>query len=564
MVEITGNQTYRESIRTEKDIKQESQSEIIAPKTLRKIKARAISEQAPMWTAITLVLITVTFLVLLPDRQPIVGAFYIPGYPLFGNTWQVLQNPSQVFSNWVKHYGYSSFVVYLGYTPVLIVNSFADVHELWLLHSIALGSRPTLHTFHNVVSAVQGLTVGSTPAGDSYKRKKKCLSQQLSAIKVSGPDITETIDLCSRECLNSLLSSALQERLLLVDFQYYVLSAAIRFTYGLDIDCHGADEEFANNIITTENQIIRMRSLIGNFQDYLPICQFYPIRRVFESRAMHWGSKRDAYMRKLYSCFLDNLNKGKELTSHSMLASILREKFSAMSLSETEIQSICLTMVSAGLDNSALTLDHLMGQLSQPGYGYNMQNRLYNLLIDASNGSVTAAWRNASISADCTYATALLQEALRFFSVLPLGLPRKTLKSVSFGGMLIPANTTVIMNNYAANHDPSVFDEPFVFKPTRWLDDQGNLIKSKFHFSFGAGSRKCAGNHLAMKEMYTLLCRIILLFHIRELSDSFYHMDLDPFAGNLCPNATSFEPREFRVSLQPRYDLEYSKNLLSK
>lgn len=517
-----------------------------------------------MWLAFYLILLTVILLALLPAQRPIVGALYIPGYPLLGNTLQVLHNPSKVFSKWVDRYGQSSFVIHLGYTPVLVINSFAEVHDLWVLHSTALGSRPTLHTFHNIVSAVQGLTVGSTPAGDSYKRKKKCLSQQLSATKVGGRDITEAIDSCSRKCLRYLYASALQERLALVHAQYYVLSAAIRLTYGLTLDCHGTDAEFANNIITTENHIIRMRSLIANYQDYVPILQIQPIRWVFESRATHWSNKRDAYMRELYSNFLDDLHKGRKLASHSMLASIVREKFSSMSLSEAELQSICLTMVSAGLDNSALTFDHLMGQLSQPQYGYDMQERLYNDLLAATNNDIGKAWENAARSTDCAYAMALLQESLRNFSVLPLGLPRKTLKKVQYRGMSIPENTIVIMNNYAANHDASVFEEPFQFKPTRWLDDQGEIIRSASHFSFGAGSRKCSGNNLAMKEMYTLLCRMVLLFQIREPKDSSYLMDLDPFAGNECPTGTSFEPREFRVKLQPRQDEEFSQFLFSE
>lgn len=517
-----------------------------------------------MWLSLFLLLVTLGVLALFPTHRPIVGAYYIPGYPLIGNTWQVLHNPSKVFSAWAKRCGQSSFVIHLGYTPVLVVNSFADVHDLWLLHSIALGSRPTLHTFHNVISAVQGLTVGTTPAGDSYKRKKKCLSQKLSATNVAGPDITETIDICSKEFLGNLLTFPRPDRLLLMHAQYYVLSAALRLTYGVVLDCHGSDTDFANNIISTESQIIRMRSLVANYQDYIPILQRFPFRWFFEARATYWSSRRDAYMRDLYSHFLSDLHQGLQLASRCMLAHILREKFSPMSLSETELQSICLTMVSAGLDNTALTFDHLMGQLSQPQYGYSMQEQLYGSLLAISNNNTLSAWKNAAISTDCAYATALLLESLRYFSVLPLGLPRKTLKDVHFKGMYIPQNTVVVMNNYAANHDSNVFDNPSVFNPSRWLNREGELIPSASHFSFGAGSRKCSGNHLATKEMYTLLCRMVLLFHIREPEESSYLMELDPFAGNQCPTATSFEPREFRVSLKPRHDLEYSQFLLSK
>lgn len=510
----------------------------------------------------TVLLIALMLATVRPVSQPVVGVFCIPGWPYFGNTWQVLNNPSKVFSEWSEKYRQSCFVIHLGNTPVVVVNSFSGVHDLWLLNSLALGSRPTLHTFHNVVSAVQGLTVGSTPAGESYKRKKKCLSLHLSAKTIAGAEITETIDYCSRKCLQNLANSPGKDLLLLRHAQYYVLSAAIRLTYGINLDCHAADKDFACNIIETENHIIRMRSLIANYQDYISLCQVPPIRWFFESRAKYWSNKRDAYMRELYSKFLDNMHQGTRLASQCMLAHILREKFSAMSLSEVELQSICLTMVSAGLDNSALTFDHLIGQLSQPSYGYTMQEKLYDELLTTSKNSISRAWSDTLVSTDCAYAMALILESLRHFSVLPLGLPRKTLKGVHYSGMYIPQGTIVIMNNYAANHDSGVFKNPYQFNPCRWLDEHGALNDSASHFSFGAGSRKCSGNHLATKELYILLCRMALLFRIKETKHSCYKMELDPFEGNLWPSATSFEPKEFRVSLEQRHDTGITQTLL--
>lgn len=533
-----------------------------------------------MWLALLLSLVALLFF--LSPPRPIVGAFYVPGYPLVGNACQVLHNPSRVFLLWAQTCGHALFVIHLGRTPVLVVNSHADVHDLWLLHSLALGSRPTLHTFHNVVSAVHGLTVGSTPAGASYRRKKKTLSLELSALKVQSkallgnaqreallstnassvqkllsldsghesgfPPILSHIDVCSSECIAQLLSQPAETSLLL-ETQYYVLSAAIRLTYGIVLDCHGRDASLANTIMATENKIIRMRSLVANYQDYIPGLQSFPLRCMFDASAAKWRQQRDSYMHSLYQSFLVQLHGGLFLANHSMLAHILRAKASPMTLSESELQSICLTMVSAGLDNSALTFDHLMGHFSHD-YGQDMQERLWKELMLQSNGSLTAAW-DAATYGTCSYAMALLHEALRFFSVLPLGLPRQTTKPARFRGLYIPANTIVVMNNYAANHDPAAFESPFEFFPDRWLDPNGNLITPN-HFSFGAGSRKCAGSHLALKELHTLLCRVVLLFRIKPPHDNRFKMCLDPFEGNLCPTGTSFEPKEFRIRLEPR------------
>ncbi|RKP30201.1 cytochrome P450, partial [Metschnikowia bicuspidata] len=151
------------------------------------------------------------------------------------------------------------------------------------------------------------------------------------------------------------------------------------------------------------------------------------------------------------------------------------------------------------------------------------------------------------------YAMAVIEEALRFFTVMPLSLPRVTVKDISYRNMFIPAGTTVVMNAYAANHDASVYPQPHEFRPERWLDDAGKIDKHvPGHFLFGAGSRHCSGNNLAIKEIYTMVCRTVLLFQVRGPADPACAMVLDPVEGNMCPSATAFEPRPFYVRLQPR------------
>lgn len=493
------------------------------------------------------------------------GAFVVPGYPLVGNALQVLDNPSRAFMEWARRYNKTSFVIYLGSTPALVANCYADVHELLNHHLIAMCSRPSLYTFHKVVSAVQGLTVGSTPFGASFQRKKKCISLHLLSRAVGSDQVSAVLDLSSQYILRHVLSECLdRHRLLgrasdddvslLRHAQCYVLRCALALTYGYCIDTHGAERSFADEIITTENSIIRLRSLISNYQDYLPFMNFGPVRYFSDSNAEHWRTRRDQYMQNLYETFRTRLQNANPEVGQCMLAHVLSEKPSANTVSAAELQSICLTMVSAGLDNLALTFDHLMGQLAVPSYGYAIQEKLFQSLLALNDGNVIAAWKNVIHAMDCDYALALIHEALRFFTVLPLSLPRLTTKPFNFKGMAVPADTIVIINAYAANHDPEYFTEPFSFMPDRWLDTNGKLVESSHlaHFSFGSGSRKCSGNHLSMRELYILVCRMVLLFRVKRPTNANFTMEQDPFVGNSCPTATSFEPKEFKVWLQPR------------
>ncbi|QBM86631.1 phenylacetate 2-hydroxylase [Metschnikowia aff. pulcherrima] len=496
-------------------------------------------------------------------RQRIIGAFVIPGYPFVGNAFQVLKNPSKVFIEWSEKYSRSTYVVYLGQTPVVIVNSRRDIECLWSFHSTSLNSRPTLHTFHKIVSSSQGPTVGTTPAGPSFRKKRKTLSLFLSSKSLTSTYHLYVMDDCSRYTIKSMLlqvadlssrSLPILDVSLIRHFQCFVLRCAILLTYGVNLDTHGNDKQLADRIIETENHIINFRSFISNYQDYLPIFRVYPFSKFVSNDAQYWRLERDKYIERLQDLFEEQSQADSLPSSESLLAQIRIERSIARRLTSQEARSLCLTMLSAGLDNLGFTLNFAVGQLSCSKNGYKLQDKLYNELLTKSKGDIMRAWLAAASQVDCDFALAIIHEALRNFSVLPLGLPRLTTKPIQFGQIHIPTGTVLLMNVFAANHDSRVCQNPESFQPQRWLDNTGKFHAAKAlnHFSFGLGSRKCAGDQLSVKEMYTLLCRLVLVFHIRLPQNLKWLMEPDPFLSNSKPAATSFEPREFRVWLKVR------------
>lgn len=505
-----------------------------------------------------LVLLLILYSLIRP-RVPVTGPISIPGHPIIGNALQLYHNPALALSKWARSTGLAVLLVHLGRIPVVVVSGFHSLVDLFANHSVAVSSRPLLYTFHKVVSAVTGTTVGTTPAGSSFRRMKKCISLHLSNGALHDPLVILALDHHSRLALKHLLTTRLQmgfacrtplnDVSMLLPCQHFVLGVAVEITYGLTLDCESSDLQLANSIIATENNIIRTRALFANYQDYLPLLSRWPFSWIFFSKPGYWRDNRDSYMRSFFSTFERRLQNNDPAASHSMLGRILSNP--TISISASEIQSICLTMVSAGLDNSALTYNHLIGHFSHP-HGYILQEQLHSSLMALYDGDIITVWREVVVSLDCDYALALIAESLRFFTVLPLGLPRLTTKRIVFNGVTIPENTIVVMNAYEANHDQAQFQNPFEFDPERWLDEKRKINQEMFHLTFGIGSRKCSGDKLAIRELYTMICRTVLLFEIRRPTNGKYHMELDPFKSNLCPTATSFEPTEFRVRLRPR------------
>lgn len=489
------------------------------------------------------------------------GVFQIPAFPILGHSLLVVHNPSLKLTQWAKSYNQNIFLIRLGNTPVVAVASYSLIRKYWLQHSNALSSRPVLYTFHRLVSQTQGYTVGLTPFGPSFLAMKKAILSSLHAHRlelefsvqvvhdVSSHILQYLSEFAQNTCIDSRRRLAAADIDLLRHLQCYSLGCALKLTYGRNLDPYGADHALCNTIIDTENAIVRTRSLLLNYQDYLPLPLVWPWRLLAKRKSARYREIRDGYMSKFLVDFQTSMRENNLDVASCLMANLHQHSL----LSQAEMASICLTMVSAGLDNTAFTLNYLFGVLSNGPSGYSMQRKLHQLLMDSAGQNIEVAWAMTVHGMPCDYAVALIREALRCFTVLPLGLPRATSKSVVHENVCIPKHTVMIMNAYEANHDGSVFSDPNSFLPERWLDKNGNLNKSAPpHLTFGLGARKCSGDILAMKEMYVFLCRLVLKFEIRRPTNTAQAMVADPFVSNSCPSGTSFEPRPFSIWLRPR------------
>ncbi|MDG5751762.1 cytochrome P450 [Qipengyuania sp. XHP0211] len=108
----------------------------------------------------------------------------------------------------------------------------------------------------------------------------------------------------------------------------------------------------------------------------------------------------------------------------------------------------------------------------------------------------------ARVKADRSLLGGIVEEAIRWTTPVQHFM-RTAAEDTEVGGQAIAKGDWLMMNYVAANHDPSVFDDPRKFDAAR---------SPNRHLAFGAGAHQCLGLHLARLEMRilfeTLLDRI--------------------------------------------------------
>lgn len=177
------------------------------------------------------------------DQPKIKGLPEIPGVPLFGNLLQLGSDHARVTGAWAKKYNWPVFQTRLGNRRIIFANTFDSVKHLWITNQSALISRPTLYTFHSVVSSSQGFTIGTSPWDESCKKRRKVAATALNRPAVQS--YMPIIDLESNVAIKDMYRDSKDGEIDIDPRKYFhrfALNTSLTLNYGIRID-GGIDEK---------------------------------------------------------------------------------------------------------------------------------------------------------------------------------------------------------------------------------------------------------------------------------------------------------------------------------
>ncbi|XP_077977534.1 steroid 17-alpha-hydroxylase/17,20 lyase-like [Glandiceps talaboti] len=146
------------------------------------------------------------------------------------------------------------------------------------------------------------------------------------------------------------------------------------------------------------------------------------------------------------------------------------------------------------------------------------------------------------------YLKAAMYESLRLHSIAPLSVLHRTLCTTSVIGCQIPDDTLIIPNHWAIDHDPDTFEDPYVFRPGRFIDgNTGRCVSfNEMNFTpFGMGRRVCLGEMLAKIEYFLIAANLL---HQFEVTESVVH-GKPSIEGVL---GLTYNPKPFKMTVERR------------
>lgn len=229
------------------------------------------------------------------------------------------------------------------------------------------------------------------------------------------------------------------------------------------------------------------------------------------------------------------------------LLSATRADGGGTAITDEEVHGQVLTLIFAGAESTALCLSSAFELLAR----HPEEERRLHSEVDAvlASGQPPGPEELPRL----VHTRCVLTETLRH---RPPGwlFTRVTTQETELAGHRLPPGATVMFSPYLLHHHPALFPDPDRFLPDRWLPGQAGPVPPGAMIPFGAGSRKCIGETLALAEATVAVSFIARHWRLRHLPG---HTERLRPAASLGPRGLVMvsEPRGRRpVATPPRTD----------
>ncbi|XP_042483821.1 cytochrome P450 81Q32-like [Macadamia integrifolia] len=241
----------------------------------------------------------------------------------------------------------------------------------------------------------------------------------------------------------------------------------------------------------------------SNIEDFFPLLKWVGFNGL-EKKMVRLQRKRDQFMQEL-------------IEEHRMVRSQSKDEKSLidvlLSLQEGDpkyytdeiIIGIIQVLLTAGTNTTVVTMEWAMSLL--------LNNPEVLKKAQAEIDTIVGQDRllNESDVAHLPYLHCIINETLRLYPAGPLLVPHESSEECTVGGFTIPRGTMLLVNQWAIQKDPKLWEEPTKFIPER-MESTGGVREGYKFMPFGSGRRSCPGEGLAMRVVGLTLGSLIQCF----------------------------------------------------
>ncbi|KAH9794621.1 cytochrome P450 71A18 [Citrus sinensis] len=418
-----------------------------------------------------------------------------PRLPIIGNLHQIVQNvPHRSLKALSDRYG-PIILVYFGNSPSLVVSSAEVASEMMKTHDIAFSNRP--RSIATKILLYDGKDLGFAEYGEYWRQLWKiCVLELLSNKRVKSAqhirveEVSCLINKIRRSCINGHGGSTINLSEMILAVSNNIATRCIFGRKVEDLEEENGSGESKFGELTKKNMILLARTCVGDLYPSLKWIDFltgsiYHLHKI----ARDLGDLLDQVIEEHRITLTDDDKKD----FIHVLLQLQKDGNDGIEVTQDTLKAILMDMFVAGTDTAATTSEWVMAQLLK---NPSIMKRAQKEVRGVVKGKLVIDMKDLD---QMEYLKCVIKESLRLHASAPLLLPRETTKCVKLRGYDIPAKTRVLVNAWAIQRDPRLWDRPEEFLPERFEDSPIDYKGQDFQFiPFGAGRRSCPGISFAV------------------------------------------------------------------
>ncbi|OBZ68871.1 O-methylsterigmatocystin oxidoreductase [Grifola frondosa] len=448
-----------------------------------------------------------------------------PGHWLFGNTPPV-SHAYRHYAELTEEYG-PVFTIRYGGRLVCVIGRCQAAVDIMTKHSHELIDRPRSIVAGEVISG--GMRILLIGEGERLRKLRMSMHALLE------PHVSAAYEpIQMHHALNRIIDLIERPEAHLEHARKYAASVIMAVTYGKTTPTSYSDPEIQDvmRCIARLNEVLQPK---GQLADSFPILQYIP---GYLSQARRYHQDELRLFRSQVDIVKEQLAKNE---AQPCFVTYLLDHQDESGLTDDELAYLAGSMFGAGSDTTAAAL----GVVTMAAACYpNAQAKVQAQLDKVVGRDRPPTFADQDMLPEVT---AYALEVLRWRPVAAQGFAHKATKDIIWQNYVIPAGAEVLGCHWAISRDPAVFPDPEIFRPERWLNEDGRLRDDMKFFTFGFGRRICPGRHVADRSIFINTALVLWAFNI--LPD--LHKPIDRMAFKDGPLA---HPEPFTVQFNPRID----------
>ncbi|OIW18316.1 hypothetical protein TanjilG_31456 [Lupinus angustifolius] len=427
-----------------------------------------------------------------------------PKLPFIGNLHQLGTFPHRSLQSLSYKYG-PMMMMKMGQIQTLVISSSDVAREIFKSHDAVFSNRPTVTG--SDIFLYGSKDVAFAPYGDEWRQKRKILVLELLSMKrvqsfqpIREEEVGEMLHAIRDACRKS---STVNLTEMLIAASNNLNS---RCVFGQKYDTEDGSPSFGD---LGRKMLVQFTAFCVG--DFWPSLSWIDTLSGQIPKFMETFTSLDIFLERVIKEHRAKMKSSDDQSDKKDFVDILLqlqgEDKLDFELTQDILKALIVNLFIGGSDTSSTTMEWAFAELMRnPRVLKKAQEEVRRVVGDKKVV-------DANDTKHMNYLKCVIKETLRLHPPAPLLVPRETTATVNLKGYDIPSKTRILINGFAIQRDPEVWDKADEFYPDRFENSEVDFKTQDVEFiAFGGGRRGCPAITFAVTFTTYVLANLLYWF----------------------------------------------------